>query len=269
MKDFTAIIPLHIFNENVSTLFEKAVESFVKSTNGEGNLIIVAPADVAKQASTPVDVAKQLSTQLAKAANVTYVESNSSDFSSQVNTAVEHVTTKYFTVLEYDDVFTESWFKNVKDYVNFMPDVSCFLPLTEVIMADNPEESIGYVNEAVWALSFSDELGFLDLESLQNYMNFNTTGGVFNTEDFKKVGGLKASIKLSFWYEFLLRMVYQKKQVYVIPKVGYKHLLGRKGSISEMYNESMTTAEADWWIELAKKEYFFKNDRNKTYEDEE
>ena len=33
-----------------------------------------------------------------------------------------------------------------------------------------------------------------------------------------------------------------------------------------LYNMSET--EANWWINLAKKEYFFPHDRNKTYQEE-
>ena len=40
-----------------------------------------------------------------------------------------------------------------------------FLPLTEVIEY-NTNEIIGYANEAAWASSFSDEMEFLEKESL-------------------------------------------------------------------------------------------------------
>ena len=60
------------------------------------------------------------------------------------------------------------------------------------------------------------------------------------------------------------------KKIYVIPKVGYYHTANRPGSITMNYVDTMTEREADWWIDLAKKEYFFPQDRKKTYtEDEE
>ena len=41
-------------------------------------------------------------------------------------------------------------------------------------------------------------------------------------------------------------------------------------SVTKIYTETVTAKEADWWIDLAKKEYFFPQDRKKTYtEDEE
>ena len=96
-------------------------------------------------------------------------------------------------------------------------------------------------------------------------MNFNTTGGVFNTEDFIKNGKLKTSIKLTYWYEYLLRSIYNGKKVFVVPKVGYQHTLNRPNSISDVYNRELKPEEADWWIELAQKDYFFIKERDKSH----
>jgi len=140
------------------------------------------------------------------------------------------------------------------------------LPLTEVIDFDS-NEIIGYSNEAFWASSFSDEIGFVDIESLQNYLSFNASGAVFKTNDFVSIGKLKESMKLVFWFEYLLRSLHENKKIFVIPKVGYYHFTGRKDSLTGEYIETMSEKEADWWIDLAKKEYFFKKDRNKVYEE--
>ena len=96
---------------------------------------------------------------------------------------------------------------------------------------------------------------------------FLLTGSIFNTADWREVGGLKPSVKITFWYEWLLRATNKNKVVYVIPKVGYNHHLGRKNSLVEYYKENMGNEETQWWFDLAKREYFFKEDRNKTYED--
>jgi hypothetical protein len=53
----------------------------------------------------------------------------------------------------------------------------------------------------------------------------------------------------------------------VIPKVGYYHFVNREGSMSDVYAKTMSEKEADWWIDLSEKEYFFKKDRNKIYEE--
>lgn len=262
MKDLTIIIPVNEFDQIVEEYLESSMESCNKADkDGKTVKVFVGPKEVLDKVKTTV-----------KCDGWKFIYNEKSDFSSQVNAAVKECTTKYFTILEYDDEFTPKWFENVEKYTGLLSEeyegISVYLPLTEVIDYNEKERGpIGYINEAVWASSFSDKIGFLDIECLKTYMNFNTTGAIINTEDFKKFGGLKESMKLTFWYEFLLRILYNKKKVFVIPKVGYKHLVNRPSSLSSKYNETMERDEADWWIELAQKEYFFTNDRNKTYEE--
>jgi hypothetical protein len=54
-----------------------------------------------------------------------------------------------------------------------------------------------------------------------------------------------------------------------IPKIGYKHTNFRPGSIFWMYkngDEVLKPEEVKFWIESAKKEYFFTSDRKIKYE---
>jgi hypothetical protein len=74
-------------------------------------------------------------------------------------------------------------------------------------------------------------------------------------------------MKLVFWLEYLLRSLHEQKRLFVIPKVGYYHFVGREDSMTGEYSRTITEKEADWWVDLAKKEYFFKKDRNKVYEE--
>ena len=53
--------------------------------------------------------------------------------------------------------------------------------------------------------------------------------------------------------------------MFVIPKVGYNHTLDRKGSLVNIYKESIGQEESQWWFDLAKREYFYKEDRKKEY----
>lgn len=259
MKQISVIVPLNAYDESVKELLSASVDSYRKvNHDGVATLLFVGPKKVLE--SVKKDYAED---------KFAYVNNENSEFASQINAAVKSVKTKYFSILEYDDVYTEKWFDNVFRQIETGDLVSLYLPLTEVIDFNVKEKGpIGYVNEAVWASSFSDEIGYLDLESLQNYMNFNVTGGVFVTDDFNDVGGLKESMKLSFWFEFLLRMLYNKKKIYVIPKVGYQHTIMRPDSLSDDYNKNMDQKEADWWMDLALKEYYFKKDRDKKYEKE-
>jgi hypothetical protein len=85
-------------------------------------------------------------------------------------------------------------------------------------------------------------------------------------EDF---GGFKSSMKLTFVYEFLLRITYNSVRIMTIPKIGYKHMSMREGSIFWSYKNgesTITNEEVKFWISTAKKEYFFSNDRDIKYE---
>jgi hypothetical protein len=90
---------------------------------------------------------------------------------------------------------------------------------------------------------------------------------VFNIKDWLEVGGLKPSIKITFWYEWMLRATSKGKKIFVIPKVGYNHTLGRENSLVETYKKEIDKDETQWWFDLAKRESYFKEDRKKTYED--
>lgn len=257
MAQITTIIPVHKFDDEVKTLLETSVKSYVEtSKNNPSDLMFVGPKEV-------MDSVKALNLHEAE-----YVENENAWFSAQINAAVKKVKTDYFAILEYDDEFTPIWFNNVMEYILTGDDIAVYLPLTEVFDYQHKEEGpIGYVNEAVWASSFSEKLGHFDNECLQDYLIFNTTGGVFRTKDFIEVGGLKESMKLSFWYEFLLRAINKKKDVFVIPKVGYFHLVNRNGSLATDYAQNMSDRESEFWVELARKEYLYKTDRKKTYEE--
>ena len=105
-------------------------------------------------------------------------------------------------------------------------------------------------------------LSLYDLDCLQNFFDFYLTGSIFSTHDFLTLGGLKPSIKITFWYEWLLRATNKGKLVYVVPKIGYKHYLGRPNSLVQSARETMSEKESQWWFEVAKKEYFYKEERS-------
>ena len=138
--------------------------------------------------------------------------------------------------------------------------------MTEVYdLSSEKEVPVGFANEIALSASYSkeDAIGYLTVDGLMSYSDFNLTGAVIKTSDFVDCGKLKKSIKLAFWFEFLLRMLYNGKKEYVIPKMGYKHGLRRPDSLMLAYQD-MPKDEAQKWFNLAKQEYFFKNDREKT-----
>ena len=259
MRDITVIIPLHEFNEKVKPLLENAIKTVPK----ECNLNVSCGANVnEKELFYLNDIFDGIT--ISCPTN----KEEKDDFCTLINREVKNIGTKWFSILEFDDEYTDIWFNNVREYIKINPDISVFLPLTELLEFSN-KRFISYGNEAPWATSFSNEIGEIDNDCLQQFFDFNLTGGVYNTEDWNNEGGLKPSIKLTFWYEFLLRITNNDKKVFVIPKLGYKHYVNREDSLFNKYRDTISEEESNWWFELAKKESFYKDDRNITYNNNE
>ena len=125
---------------------------------------------------------------------------------------------------------------------------------------------MSFTNENVWVKGVSSEMGLLDNETLVKMQNFNFDGMVVKKSVYQECGGLKTNMKLTFTYEFLLRLTYQDVSIMVIPKLGYKHLNNREGSLFVEYKNTIDVLESKFWVNKAKKEYFFTEDREITYE---
>lgn len=264
MKDLTIILPIHVTNEKTDDLFKNAIKSITTQTVEEKPKLIVVR-------SNDIKLKNYLESFDFEGLDVEVVENGgNTSFMGQINFGVEKVTTKWFSVLEYDDEYATIWFKNVEKYSSHYEDVDVFLPLVVDVTAEG--EFINFTNEAVWAMNFSDKMGYLDNECLLRYPNFQTSGMVINKEKFTEVGGFKSSIRLTFVYEFLLRGTYNDLKVFTIPKVGYKHTNMRPDSLFWNYkykeNDLIDSVEANFWIETAKKEYFFTTDREIKYSPE-
>lgn len=191
------------------------------------------------------------------------------NFCEQVNFGIENSNNPWVSIFEFDDEYSPIWFDNVKKYIKSYPEVQIFLPV--VVETDENGSFAGFTNEATFAANFAQEMGFLTNETLQDYQNFQTAGSCFKKQIVQDFGGFKSSIKLTFVYEFLLRMTYNSVPVMTIPKLGYKHTNMREGSIfwNYKYGElKMVDDEVKFWIQTAKKEYFFVDDRVIKYQPE-
>ncbi len=259
--EITVLLPVHELTDVTRKLFDNAIKSVAEQFILPDALLIIVPkgSDVATELNSyDYGTIKDI---------VTVVENDgATDFSSQINFGVEKASTEWVTILELDDEYAKIWFKNVVEYRTAYPDVDMFMPM--IVDVDSNTAFIGLTNEAVWAQSFSDELGVLDNGALLAYQNFNIDGIVMRKSLFEDFGGLKSNIKLTFVYEFLLRMTFKDAKVFVIPKFGYKHVNQREGSLFHSYRNEINPVEAKWWLSQAKKEYYFDNDRTITYESE-
>lgn len=191
------------------------------------------------------------------------------NFQKQVNYGVSKSSSNWVSVLEFDDEYSNIWFKNAKKYMGIYNEVEIFLPI--VVDVDDKSVFAGFTNEATFAANISSEIGILNNETLQNFQNFQFSGCVFKKEMFEKLGGLKSNMRLTFNYEFFLRTTHNSVKIMTIPRVGYKHMNLRHGSIFWNYKNGenkINEDEARFWIESAKNEYFFTVERDINYEPE-
>lgn len=262
--DITLIVP--IFNMDIP-LFKNAIESIANQ--------IVQPDMVSFVVGKGTKDLKGLKEILKgeKRFHHTIVSHNEdTSFQSQMNYGVSKCKTKWFSYLEQDDEISTIWFKNAVEYMDAYKDVTIFLPLildvSETIETEDGPVSdvLGISNEAVWAAEFSTEMGMLDNDSLLKYQNFNFDGMVMMKEVYEDFGGLKNNIKLTFMYEFLLRMTAKSVKVMIVPKLGYKHVNLRDNALFSNLKAEMSPDEARWWLATAKREYFHISDRELTYE---
>lgn len=247
-KDITVIIPVHVWDDDIKKMFTEAVNS--------------VPSDIKVLVSTDVNSGFSFKD---RAVDIV-TSSDGSSFQHLVNLAVENVKTEWFSILEFDDEYSKIWFDNFIKYQEYNQQYNIFLPMVDLYNVEGgKDEFIGNGNEAVMAASFSDEIGVIDEKSLEDYFSYYVPGGVIRTNIWKELGGLKEGIKLTFWYEFMLRAAHNGEKIYVIPKIGYAHVLGRPGSLLEEYRKTLDQQESAFWFSEAKKQSYHKTDKKIQY----
>lgn len=259
--DLTVILPIKSANvRDFDELFDKAIKSLQNQVVKFSELVIVHTNE-----TTLID---KLNAYDFGGLNYRLIEfTDEPSYSAQINFGVQHSNTKWVSLFEFDDEYSSIWFKNVNKYINAYPDVDAFLPI--VVDVDDKGVFAGFTNEATFAANFTQEIGVLTNEMLHNYQNFQTAGMVIKKTIFDSFGGFKKSFKLTFVYEFLLRITYNSARIMTIPKIGYKHVNFREGSIFWNYKNGenvLTEDEVKFWVNSAKKEYFFIDDRAINYD---
>jgi len=164
--------------------------------------------------------------------------------------------------------------------------VSVFLP---IIRNNTNGVFVGVINEACWVEGMAEEAGITDISLLLKFNALNPLGAVFRVSDIKEsseptnVDGyyfpMKESIKVTHSYEFFLRMIYDDLKFRTIPRMGYEiktkngeffNQISSKvpSNLSSIPKENggMTQEEIQFYIDLAKKEYFMDEDRNLVYQ---
>ena len=257
MKNITVILPIHRIEDSYRAMLDNSIKS-VEQFYEDVKLIIVCPPPI-----------KNELINLSELLEINIVTNNGeTDFCSQVNLGIQKCDTEWFSILEVDDEYKPIWLKSIDQYVKKYNDVDVFLPVVKDINIEG--KFVNFTNESTWAYGFTEKQGFLDNEVLLDFQNYQISGGLYKTQVIKDNGSLKENIKLTFGYEFLLRLTHNNVKIITVPRVGYQHLNFREDSLFWSYKNDeknkLTEDEAKFWLETAKKEFFFKNKRDVNYE---
>jgi hypothetical protein len=259
MKKITIILPVYKLDADDIGMLTNSLYS-VEDFHNDVKVMIVCPIDLKKKIEN-IDLGQKLEIK------ISYNSTKKTDFVNQINMGIDDCDTEWFSIFEIDDEYKKPWLSSMNEYMNAFKDVDVFLPIVKDINVEG--KFTNFTNESLWAYGFADKQGYLDNSLLMEFQNFQTSGGLYKTEVIKSNGKFKDNIKLTFSYEFLLRLTNNGVNIMSVPKIGYQHVNLRENSLFWLYknDEKMKLSEKEvtFWLETAKKEYFFKNKREIKY----
>ena len=264
--DISVIIPIHVGGDEIEPYLNKAMESVVlqKKVEELPVVYVVHTPDIKDWVQGWKDgMIRKHSDKGVNHEKIVLIQNDgNSSYQSQVNLGVKSIDTTFFTVLEFDDEFSTTYFKNAVQHIKAYPKVDVFL--TMMIEVNEKNEGLKTTNEMVWAQQFvgeNGEMGYLNQNALKQYTDFKLSGALIKKSEFEAIGGYKNNIKLTFMYEFLLRALNNSATIFCISRIGYKHLADRKGSMFDEYQRTIPVEERRFWFETATNESNFINDR--------
>jgi hypothetical protein len=258
MNNITIILPINEFGESTKSYLDGAIKSVLNQADVSVPCLIVY-SHLSEEGGLLDFLTEKGYGERIK----TIKNEGKTDFASQINFGAKSIDTEYFSVLEFDDEFTPTYFRNVAKYTKKYPDITMFLPIT-LDVDDKSNTPIQLVNQNIWSNGYigeNGELGFLNIRSIAEFSYYTIGGAAIKRLDFLSLGGLKSNIVLAFTYEFLLRLLNNGNKIFTIPKYGYKHVVNRDGSLFMGYAATLTQNDKRFWFETAKKESHFFTDR--------
>ena len=111
MTDLTIIVPLVEYKDELVTLYKRSINSVFAQDSAESiSMIFVGPTSSIKHIKDNFGFG---------ARDVLFIENNKNlEPQYQINKAVKDVKTTYFSVLEFDDTYTNIWFKEVERWTH-------------------------------------------------------------------------------------------------------------------------------------------------------
>ena len=240
--------------------------------------ILDKPSIIVNEKSTPDGPVEQKVIEATTALNYVINKTTNHTFQCIFNEALNYAIAneyKYFSVIEPEDVIDSNWYKTALNYADKKKETDGFMPITREISNGN---FLGFFNEACWVDGYAEVAGVFDLQLLMRFNCINTTGAVLKTESIKSFSteidgqfkAMKEDFKISYAYEFFLRMIYNDLKFFTIPRLGYEHRIDIPSEIVEPFSSKiprnisvwpeekggMSPEEVKFWIDAAKKEYF-------------
>lgn len=193
---------------------------------------------------------------------------------------------EWFSVVEYLDAVDKNWYQNFAEFSEAKTGMDVFVPITK---QTNNGFFSGFINEACWAEGFAEEAGLFDIQMLLRLNCINLPGAVLKVESLKKYSAekdglyypIKETFKVTSIYEFFLRFIYNDLKVFAIPRIGYEFaVLNATNEYDAFLSKipsnlldispdkgGVSRKEYQFWIESARKEYFFDEDRSIEYKE--
>lgn len=139
---------------------------------------------------------------------------------------------EFFSVVECEDEISGKWFNVAEQYAREQEDTGIFLPLIRNTIG---ETFTSYVNEFAWAEGMTEVAGYYDFMTLNRFNCIHPLGAVFRMKPFLEMieeGNIevrddlsypmKEGFKLTHYYEFFLRSIYQDIKIMNVPRIGYQ-----------------------------------------------
>lgn len=259
----------------------------VEEINNLKSALVESKFDTPKQNEDGSVTTEQLTSN--KDINYTIEQTDSDTFQKIFNEAFNYSVInsyEWISVIEHTDIVGKNWYKNFDDFSKVKEGIDVFVPISK--QASNGFFS-GFLNESCWAEGFAEEAGQFDLQMLLRMNCINLTGAVLKTSSIKNYSEerdgfyypIKESFKITSVYEFFLRFVYNDIKIFTIPRIGYEYSIITATNEYDKFLSKVPTNllqltkeqggisqhEYQFWLQTAKKEYFFDEDRSVEYKE--